>query len=648
MSRKSRDRAASRSSSTSRREPPARATSAPPAPQPAAPPAPPRPLVRDPWGLVVVAAVGTLIARAWGAPLGEPFAEDFDFLQRALFQKFTLLDGGGSTSFWRPIPHQLYYIAFGRLMLAHPGAVAAIHIALLALASLLLYRAFRTGRPGAWAAVVATAPVLSESTRTLIAWPSHFVDLSAWVFTALAAHETAKRRMPTALAALLGALLCKEIAVIAAPLLPLMPGIGPRNRGDRLRWLTAFGVATAAWAGVYLAVREHAHLAMPHHLEQAMRTASWGSRLGWSLANSLRAIMSLPLVQSTNDGAIGALLAIVALLWIAVGLRERRGRAHWGRALPWTAWGLTWFVLASATLTTVYPYWMPNRSAFGSLGLLAAAAELAWAAHPLMLGTLVGVRLVALGVAPAPPGRISSDAPQTGAFMDFEKAVRLQRLMRESRLALATRIPRATRGMRVGAHYVPRHADYAFGGYHAVRAWYRDPTLDWVPYARIRSHPDSSLAAVVEFEPEATPQVSIVEADAMRAYIKALGRVDAGDLDGADSLLHRAETLQLDDNARVFRGLVASEQARVLLGHARYEDAERLAARACELFHTNIVGNYVLACTAYYRGDLRAAAAHVDSTLKWNPTNPAALALRQTLREAARQRRAPGAATSGP
>src|SRR5438876_8317177 len=333
MSRRPRDRAPTRPNSASRREPPARAATAAPSPRPRGdlPHPAPRALVRDPWALVAVLAVLVLVVRAWGAPLGEPVAEDFDFLQRALFQHFTLFDGGGSTSFWRPIPHQLYYIAFGRLMLAHPGAVAAIHIALLALASLLLYRAFRTGRPGAWAAVVATAPVLSESTRTLIAWPSHFVDLSAWVFTALAAHETAKRRMPTALAALLGALLCKEIAVIAAPLLPLMPGIGPRNRGERLRWLTAFGVATAAWAGVYLAVREHAHLAMPHHLEQAMRTASWGSRLGWSLANSLRAIMSLPLVQSTNDGAIGALLAIVALLWIAVGLRERRGRAHWGR-----------------------------------------------------------------------------------------------------------------------------------------------------------------------------------------------------------------------------------------------------------------------------------------------------------------------------
>jgi len=593
--------------------------------------------VRDPWALVAVLAVLVLVVRAWGAPLGEPVAEDFDFLQRALFQRFTLFDGGGSSAFWRPIPHQLYYLAFGRLMLAHPGTVAAIHVALLALASLLLYRAFRTGRPGAWAAVVATAPVLSESTRTQIAWPSDFVELGLWLFVAIAVHETAKRRLPTALAALLGALLCKEVAVIAAALLPLMPGIGPRDRRERLRWLLAFGALTAAWAAAYLAVRSHAHLAMPHHMEEAMRTASWGERLGWALGNSVRAILSLPLVQSNNDRVIGALLAIAGLLWVAVLLRGLRHPAPRRLTAAWTAWGLTWFVLASATLTTVYPYWMPNRSAYGSLGLIAAAAELAWMAHPLMLGTLVGVRLVALLLAPGPPPRITNDAPPTGAFMDFEKHVRLQRLMRESRLALQTRIPRATPGMRIGAHYIPRHAEYAFGGYHAVRAWYDDSTLDWVPHARVKTHPDSTLAAIVEFEPEATPQISIVEPDAMRGYLEALRRIDAGDLNHADSLLDRADALQIDDNARVFRGLVAGERATVLLGRARYGEAEREAERGRRLFHANVAAHYVLACTAYYRGDLSRAAALVDSALSWNPRNPTVLALARTVREARRQ-----------
>ena len=237
----------------SRHDPPPRANARPPSRQRARPPwrarsssrigctsasvTPPPPLLRDP-GTRDVLAVLVALARAWG-PARRTGREDFDFLQRALFGKFTLLDGGGSTSFWRPIPHQLYYLAFARVMLEHPPVMAGIHSVLLALASLLFYRAFRTARPGPWAAVVATAPLLSESTRLIIGFPSDFVDVGLWLFVALAAHETAKRRLPTALLALLCALLCKEVAVIAAVLLPLMPGIGPPDHRTRLRWLAA-------------------------------------------------------------------------------------------------------------------------------------------------------------------------------------------------------------------------------------------------------------------------------------------------------------------------------------------------------------------------------------------------------------------------
>ncbi|HEU5319495.1 MAG TPA: hypothetical protein VFX28_01745, partial [Methylomirabilota bacterium] len=68
-----------------------------------------------------------------GAPWGEPVAEDFDFLHRALFEGMgTLLDGGGSSAFWRPIPHQLYYATFGRASLATPALVTVFHLGCLA------------------------------------------------------------------------------------------------------------------------------------------------------------------------------------------------------------------------------------------------------------------------------------------------------------------------------------------------------------------------------------------------------------------------------------------------------------------------------------------------------------------------------------
>ncbi len=636
MPRPSRDRAPTRPNSVAGAPPPRTPPVSPRAADGPATAAPERPLLRDPWGLITLAAVLPLLVKSLGAPLGEPFAEDFDFLQRALFGPFSLLDGGGSKAFWRPIPHQLYYLAFGRLMLAHPAVVAGIHVALLALASLLFYRAFRVARPGAWAAVVATAPLLSESTRTLIGWPSHFVDLGLWLFTALAAHEFAYRRWVTGLAALLGALLCKEVAVIAAVLLPLMPGIGPRDNRPRLRLAAACAAVAALWGVAYVSIRTHAQLSLPHDMEHTLATASWFERLGWSIANSLRAIMSLPLVQSNNDRAVGSLLALVALLWVAVALRHRRGRARWSQALAWVLWGGAWFLGASATLTAVYPFWMPNRSGFGSLGLLAMTAELAWTAHPMMLGAIVAARLVALGIAPAPPPRITNDAATTGAFMDFEQAVRLQRLMRVSRDALRARLPHPAPGTHIGIHYLPRRAEYAFGGSHAIRAWYADSTLEWDPMQRIREHAEPRLAAIIEFEPDATPQASIVEPAAMRAYLATAPVMSGPGWRAAGALLDRADSLERDPNARVFHGLVAGERSKYLYLGGEHAAAETEARRACALFGPNLPAHGVLGLAAYQRGDLPAALAHADSILKWSPGYPTGIALRNACLQAMR------------
>ena len=202
------------------------ATKAPPS-KPAAEPLAAAPqLFRDRWAWASALAVLPIVIHAWGAPLGEAVAEDFDFLHRVLFSRtHTLLDGGGSTAFWRPVAHQLYYETFGGLIMNHPGVLATLHVLMLAFASLLLYRSFRQAWPGPAAMVVATFPLLSESTRTVISWPSHFVELGVWMFTAIAIHETVARRLWSTLIAVLAALLCKEVAVVSAVLLPWMPGV---------------------------------------------------------------------------------------------------------------------------------------------------------------------------------------------------------------------------------------------------------------------------------------------------------------------------------------------------------------------------------------------------------------------------------------
>src|SRR6185436_4630022 len=187
-------------------------------------------MTRDRWAWAVLLGVVPLAIKLLGTPAGEPVAEDFDFLRRALLTTDrSLLDGGGSLSFWRPLSHQLYYLAFGRLILAAPWAVAVIHVALLAAGALLIYRALRPSAtadaawPGWAAAAAATFPLLAESTRTIAAWPTQFVDLGLFFFSALALHERSRRRMPTALIALLAALLCKEVAIVTGALLAWWP-----------------------------------------------------------------------------------------------------------------------------------------------------------------------------------------------------------------------------------------------------------------------------------------------------------------------------------------------------------------------------------------------------------------------------------------
>ena len=226
---------------------------------------------------------------------------------------------------------------------------------------MLIYGAFRRGWPPAWAAVIATFPLLSESTRTVISWPSHFVEIGLWLFTALALHEAAARRPWTTLGALLAALLCKEVAVVPAGLIPWLPGIGPRDRRERLRWSAATGALALAWAAAYWVIRKRAGLRLPHDLEgvAAAGGTPFLSRIGWAAGNSLRALFSLPAASSVWAGPLAVAVALLAAIALALTLARRR---HIRAGAPALAlWGLAWFFGASATMAPIFPLWAPKK-----------------------------------------------------------------------------------------------------------------------------------------------------------------------------------------------------------------------------------------------------------------------------------------------
>lgn len=595
-------------------------------------PAPAPPLHRDPWAWLALAALAPLLARCAGAPVGEPVAEDFDFLHRALLAgPGTLLDGGGSTAFWRPLAHQLYYAAFGRLMLAHPFAIAALHAVLLAAATLLVHRALRAAWSGPFAAMAATFPLLSESTRTLIAWPSHFVDLGAYLFVALALHEASQRRRATMLAALLLALWCKEVAVVAVILVPLLPF--PRPPEERRRDAIACAALLVAWGAAYLAVRHAAHLALPHDLESdpALLATPWPSRFGWALAASLRALASLTLVPGPADGlavAIGAGLAVAAAIGLAV---HAAARARLRALRTWIAWGTAWFLLSTATLTAIFPLWQPNRSEFGGVGFAIAATATLGAVHPLLAGTLVAGRAILLARAPSAAREITAEAPRTGAFMDFEQLTRLQRFMRATRRALRANAP------EVPAHSVfveanlPHGLLYALGGDHAVEVWYGDSTLRMVNFARFHADTTLPVRALIQYQPRMRPEVVVVPPTAAALQERAFRAIRDGRPDPAVALLDAADAAAPDSSLRVFHASNAGLRAFAWSTQGRVDDALREARRALALDPADLNGRMALAGTLAAQGRLDEAAAEVERLLADHPGDAAATRLAERI-----------------
>jgi tetratricopeptide (TPR) repeat protein len=594
---------------------------------------PPPPWVRDPWAWASALAVLPLAWRMLGAPLGEPVAEDFDFLHRALLEGMgTLLDGGGSLAFWRPIPHQLYYGALGGLLLANPTAVGVLHLALLAVASLLVYRALRPTWSGPLAAAAASFPLLAESTRTIAGWPTQFVDLGLHLFVALALHEASRRRLWTALAALLGALLCKEVAVAAAALLPLLP-VGPRGRAERARWAAGCAAVAIAWAALYAWVRAHAGLSLPHGLEHDPQVLATPlvARLAWAFDGSLRSATSLALVPGRWDALLlGGGAGLVALALVA-GIGWRAARARLARTWPWIAWGLAWFALATASLAAIFPLWQPNRAEFGSVGLGVALAAALGAAHPALVAALVTLRLAALTLAPGAATEVRLVPPETGAFMDFAHLTRLQRFMLETRRALHERHATLPHGAIVVQQNLPYALEYALGGDRALQVWYRDPTLRWERFEAFRADRSMEVETIVQFQPDERRAIALVDPGAARAQVDAYDALVAGRWMEAIAILDRADSLQRDPAARVFLASNAARRAFCLGVLGRVADAEAEARRGLALRRTETNARFVLAMSLAEQRRYDEADAQLDTLLAIAPGDSGAIDLRARI-----------------
>lgn len=582
-------------------------------------PAPAVPL--DPWAWAVALSIVPVLFAARGTPLGSPFADDFDFLHFSLLRgNPSWLDGGGGGLYWRPLARQLYYGVLGSALLTHPGWVAALHVVLLVAGALLVYTALRSslGRPAS--AFAAALPLLAESARMIVAWPSCAQDLGAYVFAALAIRQAARGQGLIALVAVAGALLCKEIALAAALMLPFVPGLGDRTR--RIRFALGVGALLSAWWAVHAFVaRSAAQLPIAAVAPPEAQTHPTLLRAVWASGRAARDAFGAGLVPDATAGALLGATGLALALALAAAWGSRGARARLLARWPWVAWGLAYFVIASAPLGGLYPAWAGYRSLVPAAGLGIALAALASAAHPAWLAPLLAIRLVGLALSPGAPARVAIAADDLGAAFDFPRLARLQRFVVETRSTLLGALPRLPRGARIGKQAWPRMTEYAFAQGKAFQVWYRDSTLRWVRFGDFERDPDQPLAAMLQYQPHRLPQVTLVDVDAMRALVQASHALAEHRIADVLAWTARADSLDHDPRNALFSASVASKRADALIALGRWDEAEREARRALALYPLDQDARVLIAETLLERGDVRGAAEQLAEHLRGYPSD---------------------------
>jgi tetratricopeptide (TPR) repeat protein len=284
---------------------------------------------------------------------------------------------------------------------------------------------------------------------------------------------------------------------------------------------------------------------------------------------------------------------------------------------------------------------------YASLGLGAALTVTLWAAHPALPWALVLLRLVTFLMAPGAPARVTRDAPQRGAFVDFERLARLQRLMVEARTTLRGEFPRLPHGAGVAMLHPPFMTDYA-GGDRALQVWYRDSTLRWLRWEQMADAEARSLSGALEFQEATTPQFRRIEPEALRLLFVA-GKLDhAENWRASLDSLRRADALQSDRSASHFLGRVYGLEAWCLGALGHLPEAERTARQSLAISTENADGHLTLAALYNGRNEWTQSLAQLDTLLGWYPNYQAAVMMRQGVVERIRAQGAPPAPLAPP
>ena len=535
---------------------------------------------RDPWNGIVLLCVLALLVAARGVPLGEPVADDFDFLHETLFrQPIDWLAGGGMPLYWRPLSRQLYYLLIAPFAVTQPWAVVALQAFLLAVAGVLLMRALRPSWP-AWAAAAAgTVPVALEAARELVTWSSAAQDLLALVFGMAMLHALTRGRPSLALLWLALAFLCKESSLtfaVAAPFWPLLRTRDGRPASLRDRVWTACRIAlvTGAWWGLHEWVSRRAGLLPPPH--GSGDAVGLPARLAWAAKG-----LVLESVSGRHPGAATwtawAIAIVLVACAVAVMARGRQREPDQQGPWIWLAWAAVWTGSAMLPLAWFMPAWGCHRAVMPALGLVVTSIALLRPLGPWPVGAFAGLRLVALLAGAPVPARIP--AAGTYAEFDFDRLGSLQKLAHEIRTRSLRATPTLPGDARIIRYQWPRMSDLAFEGSKAFQVWYRDSTVRVVGQSELDRPPFGHADLAIAFEPLRTPQVAIISPAALKSVWEARRAITERP-DAAEAMLAGFESQQADTNAAGFIATGLALRGAALLAQDRLDSAATTLERA--------------------------------------------------------------------
>jgi hypothetical protein len=319
---------------------------------------------------------------------------------------------------------------------------------------------------------------------------TNFQDLGLILFSALALYLASRGLRYAALAALLAALLCKEMAVVTAAVLPLVMPSSPGGSRTRWRWAAASAAVVIVWGAVYWQVMNHAHLLLARDAGPGPETPAmpWLARFVWACGRSLLDASGLAVLTAPMQRGMKTAWAALAVLALAVVLRDGAARGRLRVQAAWGWGGLIGFALATATLADGFPT-APARSTLGTVSALpgcppGAAAELA------------ARRLAVLHVAvrPCPPLPVVIAPDFGGAFLGFARLAAQRPRRRATSLAA---VPRTRHRRAVAPALLSAGTLHAFAGDRSIQTRYRDTTLgSWAEAAVEGEHRDASSAPV--------------------------------------------------------------------------------------------------------------------------------------------------------